>query len=99
MQIYKDLFNNKRNKELEIALKVEALVRLLDMSKDFKHKDSFNANKLLLQGGWITEESNTKGRPSKEDIRNELTRLANLEKQYIEDMDRINMDVNGVDDE
>lgn len=86
---YKNLFQIKKDKDLEIIIKVEALERLLNMAKDFKHKDSFNANKLLLQGGWVTEEGNTKGRPSKEDIRNELTRLANLEKQYIEDMERI----------
>lgn len=74
---------------LEIQLKSEALTRLLNMAKDFKHKDSFNANRLLLQGGWVVEEGSTRGRPSKEDIRKEAVRLAVEDKQLEEDLKRI----------
>lgn len=89
-----DSVTESNRKELEISIRVEALERLLAIAEDFKHKDSFNANKLLLQGGWISEDNNssvvTKGRPSKEAIRQEVTRLASLEQQYIKDMERIN---------
>ena len=92
---YKTLFVNKANKELEVDLRVEALERLLEIASDFKHKDCFNANKLLLQGGWNIEDNTptgSKGRPSKEAIRQEVERLANLELDYKTDLERINND-------
>lgn len=88
---YNKLFEDVRDKDLEISLRVDALERLLDIANNLKHKDCFNANKLLLQGGWVSEDNNnTRGRPSKEAIRAEVSRLANLEKQYKEDLERIN---------
>lgn len=89
---YKALFQKAKNIELETTLRVEALERLLEIASDFKHKDCFNANKLLLQGGWNIEDntpSGSKGRPSKEAIRQEVERLANLELDYKTDLERI----------
>lgn len=90
---YKNLFNKVKDLDLETTLRVEALERLLEIALDFKHKDCFNANKLLLQSGWNTEDntsSGSKGRPSKEAIRQEVERLASLELDYKTDLERIN---------
>ena len=84
---YKEIF---KGSDIEKRIRAEALLRLEDVAKDIEHKEFFNANKILLQGGWKEDITNTKGRPSKEEIHKETVRLANLERQLQEDYERIN---------
>lgn len=77
-------------KELELQVRSKALKHLKDqavVSPDGKLKADIN--KYLLNRGWIDKTTNTKGRPSKEDIKQELQRVTAVEKELQEDFERI----------
>lgn len=62
-------FYAKWLKELEIRIKSQALHRLRLEAKS-NSKNSFMANKFLIEKGWLTkEEAKAVGRPTKESIR------------------------------
>jgi hypothetical protein len=75
--------------ELEVRMRAKALnrvkVRALSDSKD-----SFAADKILLQGGWKTSEDKEKvGRPSKAKIAEEANKLFTEHTEFDKDFERL----------
>lgn len=62
--------------ELELSLRSEAISALVDMAIN---KDHYQAAKFLQDKGWDVSK---RGRPSKEDIQQELIKEASKEKEY-----------------
>lgn len=61
--------------ELELKLKAEGLARIIQESKE-PGREGHSATKYLLEKGWEKTAGPTKGRPSKEAIRQEANRIA-----------------------
>ncbi len=78
-------------KELELKIRSAALKRLMAEGKS-DSKNAFQANKYLLEKGWI--ERNEKGRPSKDQIQQEAKRQAEDQKVLDADFIRIIGDKN-----
>jgi hypothetical protein len=74
-------------KELELRMKSNALYRMREMA-DSSSKEAFSANKYLLDKGWKDKDS-TRGRPSKEEIKSEATRIAIEQSTFDEDLQRM----------
>lgn len=79
-------------KELELRMKSEALARIMRESKTTS-KESFSANRYLLEKGWEPKEgpSHRRGRPSKDDIAKAATELASADKRLSDDLERLNI--------
>lgn len=75
--------------ELSVRLKAKALVQIMAKAKNISDKESFQANKFLLQGSWNEEIKEKVGRPSKEKIKEEASRLFKEQSVYDDDFDRI----------
>lgn len=73
-------------KELELKVKAKALRRLMDEAAN-NGKEAVSINKFLVQRGYVDKD--TKGRPSKQAIKEEAQRLAHLESSLQEDLERI----------
>jgi hypothetical protein len=71
--------------ELELKIKSEQLLRVMQTAGN-DSKESYQAQKFLLQGGWIEEKKHSRGRPSKDDIRKaaaeELTSQNRVDNDY-----------------
>lgn len=80
----------KGNKDMELTLRAEALQRLLELA-NLDTKDCYNANKLLLEAPWSSI-TKTRGRPSNEEVNNNLRDLVNLELDLQEHLKRITLD-------
>lgn len=76
----------KWRKELELKIRSAALARLLAEGKSTS-KNAFQANKYLLEKGWLEKDS--KGRPSKDQVIAEAKRQAAETKVLDEDFLRI----------
>lgn len=76
--------------ELELRTKSQALRRL--RQEAVEGKNVYAANKLLLEGGWHASEAKkaSVGRPSQERIKQEAERLNQIEREILEDHDRLN---------
>lgn len=75
-------------KELILKLKSRALQGIIrDAVKDNKYE----ANKFLVTNGWIdrTEDKKGRGRPSKQEVKEELLKQAEHEKDLQDDLDRL----------
>jgi hypothetical protein len=55
-------------RELEIRTKARALQQIR-ATADTPGKEQFQANKFLLNGGWVEKKTNGRGRPSKDEIK------------------------------
>lgn len=78
--------------ELELKIKSAVLRRVIDDSLS-PGRDGQSAAKFILEKGW--SEKNTKGRPSKEEIRDAADRLAQDSTRIDTDMERLGLvDVN-----
>lgn len=77
-------------KELELRMKSKALVRIRAEAKAAT-KESFNANKYVLEKGWEpkADQKNGRGRPSKEEIKKAANEIAATESRLTADFDRI----------
>jgi hypothetical protein len=75
--------------ELELSIKSEALARLLEEGENTLSKKYVDVNRYLLEKGWIEKDRVTKGRPSKQQIKDEAVRLAQEKSQVDEDFDRL----------
>ncbi len=73
--------------ELELRIRSEALVRLIADAKSGS-KSAHTSNRILVQRGWDTKK-NTKGRPSKADVKAEAKRIAINHQEQAEDLARI----------
>lgn len=78
--------------ELELKLRAEAVKRIIEESRNKESKSKFQANKFLVDGGWKppAEARNPVGRPSQERIKQEAERLNQMERDILEDHERLN---------
>ena len=74
--------------ELELKLRAQALNRIRKVAETEEHKSAYEANKYLLSGSWKPP-GHSKGRPSKDQIKAEATKIAEQEKQLELDAERI----------
>lgn len=80
----------KWREELDVQIRANALKSIRNVASDGFHKQSYEANKFLLLGGWKPQQGKDKvGRPSKEAIKSEAERLFENEKSINEDYKRI----------
>jgi len=79
----------KWRNELCIMLQSEALVNIFEEAISPMGKNVFQANKYILEKGWIPKDTNTKGRPSKQAIKDEAIRIAQEEDRITEDFNRL----------
>lgn len=75
-------------RDLETKIRSHALKAIMIESRA-GGKNSFLANKYLLEKGWIEKEKNQKGRPSDIDIKNAAKDLAEDQKKAEEDYLRV----------
>lgn len=78
-------------RELELRMKSIALSRIMAEAKT-SSKESFTANKYLLEKGWEPKESNKRGRPSKEEIKSQAQALVLEQTTIDDDFSRISID-------
>jgi hypothetical protein len=77
-------------RELEVRFRANALKNIQAAANDLKSPSAYQANKFLVGQGW--KESGPKrraGQPSKDEIKKEATRLAQISQTLEEDFDRI----------
>lgn len=77
-------------KELELRMKSQALHRIKTEAKTGS-KESFGANKYLLEKGWEPKESRGRGRPSKDEVSRAAHELARADNQLSEDFKRLGL--------
>jgi hypothetical protein len=75
-------------KELQLRIASHALARIMAESKT-NSRDSFTANRYLLERGWMPKETNKGGRPSKDSIRAAAHQIASEGLQVASDFDRL----------
>lgn len=76
--------------ELEVRAKAKALVAIKALANNPTAKESYQANKFLISGGWKDRtQGKGAGRPSKEDVRKEAQRMAQDHKDIDDDFERI----------
>ena len=76
-------------RELELRMKSEALSRIMRESKTGS-KESFQANKYLLEKGWEPKDSqHRRGRPSKDEIAKAAKEIATTDRRLEEDFERL----------
>jgi len=75
-------------RELELRMKSQALARIMAEAKT-SNKESFSANKYLLEKGWEPKDSSKRGRPSKDDIKQAAREELQMNNRISEDFDRI----------
>ena len=73
-------------KELELKIRAQALNSIIAESKS-DSKSAYQAAKFLVERGWAPK--NEKGRPSKEDVKLEANRIAEIQNTISEDLERI----------
>jgi hypothetical protein len=83
---FKPIVARWRN-ELELKIRSEALLRL-EQDAVSGSRSSAQSNRFLLDRGWVLEK-NTKGRPSKAEIKKEAQKAAQLQKDTEADLARI----------
>ena len=77
-------------KELELRMKSKALARIKGEAKT-NSKESFMANRYLIEKGWEPKENQKagRGRPSKDEIRKAANEIASTQDRISGDFDRI----------
>lgn len=81
-------FINRFRTDLETKIRSKALKAIMTEAKA-NTKNSFVANKYLLEKGWIEKDKNFKGRPSKLDISNAAKEIAEDVKRTEEEYLRV----------
>lgn len=74
-------------RELEIRFRSRALANLVTVAAG-GHKESYSANKFLVNGGWKDEPKRRAGQPSKEEIKSELHRQVEISQSLEDDYSR-----------
>lgn len=77
-------------KELELRMKSKALARIKSEAKT-NSKESFMANRYLIEKGWEPKDSQKagRGRPSKDEIRKAANEIASTQDRITGDFERI----------
>jgi hypothetical protein len=80
-------------KELEVRTKARALKAVRDLADNPDAKEHYQASKFLIQSGWVEKTAGRKGagRPSKEDVKKEATRLAEEQRELADEMSRVGL--------
>lgn len=79
--------------ELDLKVRSEALKRIRVEAANGDSKNQFQANKILIDRTWESKlPSAPRGRPSNDELKNELKRRADEQAQLEEDLRRINGD-------
>lgn len=86
-------FVERWRRELELRMKSEALSRIMREAKT-SSKESFQANKYLLEKGWEPKETSRRGRPSKAEVQEEAHRIASVNSRLNDDFERITKGLN-----
>ena len=76
-------------KELELRMRAEALASIIETSKASSNPNAYHANKYLLEGAWKLPGDKKAGRPTKEAIAKEATRIAISAKDTASDLERV----------
>jgi hypothetical protein len=79
----------KWRNELGILIQSEALVNIFEEAISPMGKNVFAANKYLLEKGWIQKEIHTKGRPSKQQVKDAAIEIAKEQDRVTADFERI----------
>ena len=74
--------------ELEVKTRSRALTNIVKEAGDKNSKSQFQANKYLLEKGWI-ERSSSVGRPTKEKIQEEANKLLKDQTEVDDDFNRL----------
>lgn len=80
-------------RELEVRARARALNAIKEAAKA-DSKDSFQANKFLLNGGWKNDKRKGAGRPSKEEVQNAAKALAEERRDLDDDLARVTGNLN-----
>lgn len=75
-------------RELEIRAKAKALLAIKALANDPDAKESYQANKFLISGGW-KEDKRRAGRPSKEEISSAAKQMAQEASSLNDDLLRV----------
>lgn len=75
-------------RELSVKLRAEALAQIRDVAKS-SGRESFQANKYLLDGSWDGTNKGSKGRPSKDEIKKAAHNIASERSRIEDDFERI----------
>lgn len=78
-------------RELEIRMKSECLLRIMDEADNPLSKDRLRANTYLLEKGWAKPTKNMRGRPSKQEIKEAATEMAREQEQISSDFERLRL--------
>lgn len=81
-------FLDDMREEVDVSVKAKALNSIRDVASNVEDKNSYNANKFLLENG-IAIKKDMRGRPSKEKIKQEADKLFVLREEVDEDYERI----------
>lgn len=76
-------------RELEVRIRSEALNRITREAMDGNEKTLMQSNRYLAEGTWMPKDMRKAGRPTKAMIEKETKRLADIEKQVEEDLQRV----------
>lgn len=82
-------FVERWRRELEVRFRARSLMNIRSVANS-EGKEAYQANKFLVSGGW--KEGGPKrraGQPSKEEIKSEATRLAQISQTLDDDLERI----------
>lgn len=75
--------------ELDVKLRARSLSKIKQTAES-DGKDSLQANKFLIQGGWKTPvEKSQVGRPTKQKIKEEAEKLFNQRTEFDDDFERV----------
>lgn len=83
----------KWRREIEIRAKAQALNKIKDVAAS-GGKESYQANKFLVAGGWKEDKKRNAGRPSKEEVSAEARRLAENSRDLEDDLNRVQGHIN-----
>ena len=75
-------------RELQLRIASDSLARIMAEAKTTS-RDSFTANRYLLERGWVPKDKGQAGRPSKAAIKSEAHRIASESQQITKDFDRL----------
>jgi hypothetical protein len=74
-------------RELNMKNRADAIQKIKQIADEGNDTQALQASKYLAEAGW--DKQAARGRPSKEELKGELKRLANLSEQTNEDLERI----------
>lgn len=86
---------NRWRKELQLKLASDALKTMVHIAAG-SSREAYGANKYILDNGYFkkTPKEDTRGRPSKEEVKGKLKEESEFNKELQEDMKRLDITIN-----